>query len=322
MRDYFKRHLNAAAAGFAFMQSSLTGKPVVYGMPPALGVELTNHCNLNCPECSSGSGMMKRERGYMSVELFGHIVDELGSYLLNMNLYFQGESMLHPRFFKILDKCRLIHTTLSTNGHFLGGDNAEKVVRSGLNKLIISLDGMDQQTYSLYRVNGNLEKVLEGIRNINDARTKVSSRMKLVIQFLVNRENEHQIDSFRKFAREMKATPELKSMQIISEDMHSRWLPSADGYRRYEIGEKGYTIRSQLPDRCARLWFNPVVTWDGKVLPCCFDKDADHIMGDLGEDSFRDIWYGPRYRLFRRSLLTDRSMIDICRNCTSGLRIC
>ena len=79
-------------------------------------------------------------------------------------------------------------------------------------------------------------------------------------------------------------------------------------------------IRSSLPDRCARLWFNPVITWDGKVLPCCFDKDADHIMGDLNQESFRDIWNGAKYRLFRRILLSDRSSIEICRNCTSGLK--
>ena len=39
--------------------------------------------------------------------------------------------------------------------------------------------------------------------------------------------------------------------------------------------------KNSLPDRCARLWFNPVITWDGKVIPCCFDKNAEYVMGDL-----------------------------------------
>ena len=80
-----------------------------------------------------------------------------------------------------------------------------------------------------------------------------------------------------------------------------------------------YVINNSLPDRCARLWFNPVVTWDGKVVPCCFDKDAEYVMGDLNTDSFREIWDGPKYRIFRKSILTGRHMIEICRNCTSGL---
>jgi radical SAM protein with 4Fe4S-binding SPASM domain len=81
-----------------------------------------------------------------------------------------------------------------------------------------------------------------------------------------------------------------------------------------------YHVKGSLSDRCARLWFNPVVTWDGKVLPCCFDKNANHIMGDLTQESFRDIWNGAKYRLFRRLLLSDRNATEICRNCTSGLR--
>jgi len=81
-----------------------------------------------------------------------------------------------------------------------------------------------------------------------------------------------------------------------------------------------YTIKNTLPNRCARLWFNPVITWDGKIIPCCFDKNADHIMGDLNERSFRDIWESSEYSNFRQNILSARNVIEICRNCTSGLR--
>jgi radical SAM protein with 4Fe4S-binding SPASM domain len=108
-------------------------------------------------------------------------------------------------------------------------------------------------------------------------------------------------------------------MQIIGKNSFDSWLPANGKFRRYKIGDGKYQIKSTLPDRCARLWFNPVVTWDGKVLPCCFDKDADHTMGDLGQESFNEIWNSTKSRLFRRALLSDRSSIEICRNCTSGL---
>ena len=76
---------------------------------------------------------------------------------------------------------------------FLSEENSEKIVRSGLNKLIISLDGMDQETYSSYRVNGNLNTVIEGLKNVTHAKKKYNSSLKIEIQFLVNRFNEHQI---------------------------------------------------------------------------------------------------------------------------------
>jgi radical SAM protein with 4Fe4S-binding SPASM domain len=316
----FIKPLNALLAGFSFLQGSITGRAVVSGMPVAISVELTNHCNLNCPECNSGSRLMKRERGFMDIVLFDKIVSELNPYLLNLNLYFQGEPMMHPEFFSFLEKCKKINTTVATNGHFLSAGNADKLVRSGLKKLIISLDGMDKATYSLYRVNGDFDTVLEGIRNVSEAKKKSSSPIKVIIQFLVNKNNEHQISQVKHFSGEIKANLKLKSMQIINSDTFEKWLPSIKKFCRYEITEGEYRIKSLFPNRCARLWFNPVITWDGKVVPCCFDKDADHILGDLNEDSFQEIWNGPKYRIFRRSLISGRYLTDICRNCTSGLK--
>jgi radical SAM protein with 4Fe4S-binding SPASM domain len=108
-------------------------------------------------------------------------------------------------------------------------------------------------------------------------------------------------------------------MQIINEKNTGLWLPSGRKYRRYKFVNGEYVSRNRMPDRCARLWFNPVITWDGKVIPCCFDKDAEYIMGDLSQESFREIWNGPRYMVFRKAVLKDRSMMEICRSCTSGL---
>jgi len=319
MGNRLLKPMNAIAAGYSYLGSTLFGRTTVYGMPPSLGAELTNFCNLNCPECNSGSGLMTRNRGFMSVGLFEKIIKELGAYLYNINLYFQGESMLHPQFFSILGKCRNINSTLSTNGHFLSAENAEEIVRSGLGKLIISLDGMDAKTYSSYRQKGDFEAVVNGIKYISEAKKRNDSRLKVIIQFLVNRKNEHQIMAARQFAKEMNAALHLKSMQIINRDSYDSWLPSSIKYSRYRKAGGEYEIKSNLPDRCARLWFNPVITWDGKVLPCCFDKDADHVMGDMNEDSFMDIWNGQKYRLFRKNVMARRSAVDICRNCTSGL---
>jgi radical SAM protein with 4Fe4S-binding SPASM domain len=314
------RPVNLILAGYSYLKSSATKKVAVYGMPPAMGLELTNHCNLHCPECASGSGEMKRCKGFMDIGLFKKIISEAGPYLYNLNLYFQGEPMMHPGFFSFIMNSGSLKTVISTNGHFLTAGNAEKIARSGLNKLIVSLDGLDQETYSAYRAGGNVDTVLEGIRNISDARRRYKSSLKLEIQVLVNRFNEHQIHLMRKLALMNRASLTLKSMQITGRNGFEKWLPSSLRYRRYILKDGDYQINSSLPGRCARLWFNPVVTWDGKVVPCCFDKDASYIMGDLNQESFREIWNGTRYRLFRRLLLNDRSSIEICRNCTSGLR--
>jgi radical SAM protein with 4Fe4S-binding SPASM domain len=256
----------------------------------------------------------------MDIELFNNVIKELSAYLFNINLYFQGEPMLHPKLFLFLNNSRAIHTTISTNGHFLSVENSEKLVQSGLSKLIISLDGMDQGTYTGYRINGDLKSVLEGIRNVSSAKLKFGSSLKIEIQFIVNRLNEHQIPEVSSFAKSVNASLKLKSMQINTHDDIEKWLPQQEQFRRYKVKNGKYVLKNSFPDRCARLWFNPVITWDGKVIPCCFDKDAEYVMGNLNNDSFREIWEGPKYRMFRKSILSGRHMIEICRNCTSGLK--
>jgi radical SAM protein with 4Fe4S-binding SPASM domain len=318
---HFIKPVNLLQAGASYLGSLISHeRSLVRGMPVSVSAELTNNCNLNCPECSSGSGQMTRQHGFMDISLFRTVIKELKPYLYNINLYFQGEPMLHPHFFSFVESSRGIHSTVSTNGHFLSADSAEKLVCSGLSRLIVSLDGADQASYSAYRINGNFESVLEGLRSVTSARARQKSSMKVEIQLLVNRINEQQIPRVRSIAKSLGALLTLKSMQIIHEDKIGEWLPADGRYSRYEINDSRYVNKNRMPDNCARLWFNPVVTWDGKVLPCCFDKDAEHIMGDLSQESFREIWNGPRYRVFRKAILKDRSMIEICRNCSSGLK--
>ena len=320
MIESFIKPANLLKAGYSYITGSVTGNAVIKGMPVSINTELTNSCNLKCPNCYSGSGLMARKRGYMDIDLFKKVMKELSPYLYFINLYFQGEPMLHPLFFSFVNNCLNTQSIVSTNGHYLSEENSEKLISSGLNKLIISLDGIDQKTYSTYRVNGNVNSVIDGIKNVAIAKKKNNSSLKIEIQFLVNSFNENQIPQIRQLAKSVHASIGLKSMQIIDKEDIGLWQPSARRFRRYKIKEGEYVLKSSLPDRCARLWFNPVITWDGKVVPCCFDKNAEYVMGDLNNDSFRDIWDGPKYRMFRKSILSGRYMIEMCRNCTSGLR--
>jgi len=317
----FIRTTNALISGSSYLLSSLSGKPSAMGMPVSISFELTNHCNLKCPECASGSDLMKRERGFMDFGLYKKAILELKPFLYYVNLYFQGEPMLHPQFFSFPGLSAGINSVVSTNGHFLSVENSEKLVKSGLNKLIVSLDGMSQEVYSRYRQKGELEKVISGIRNVDAARKKFHSSLKMELQFLVNRHNEHQIPEAERFAKEVDASLKLKSMQVISDNDKEKWMPASSKFRRYEEINGKIIIKNSMRDRCLRLWFNPVITWDGLVIPCCFDKDAEFVMGDLNKESFRTIWNNARYKEFRKNVFTRRKSIGICRNCTSGMKM-
>ncbi len=310
--------INSGRLALTFLTTIATGKINISGMPAAVNVELTNVCNLFCPECPSGAGLLTRAKGYMSIDLFDKIISELKPYLLNLNLYFQGESMLHPDFFRFVSMAGGIKITVSTNGHFLTDENITKLIFSDISRLIISLDGTDQSTYSVYRRGGDFETVYNGLRKLIERKRKNGSGPDIVVQYLVHKHNEHQIPAIKNLARENGFKLQLKSMQIISNDF-DQWLPSIERFRRYIRDENGYRLKNRLKNRCLRSWFNPVITWDGDVLPCCFDKDGNFVLGNLNNSSFRDIWYGEKNYRFRRMVLSGRSKISMCRNCTEGL---
>ena len=315
------RHINALGLGFSFLSSTITHKAFIAGMPVSAGVEITNYCNLKCPQCTTGSGSMTRANGFMKEEMFDKFISEAGQFLYNINLYFQGEPMLHPQFFSFIAKPGRPKITVSTNGHFLSEENSFKLVRSGIDKLIVSLDGMDSETYSRYRVAGDIDKVTAGIRNVSSELLKFKTSLKLEVQFLVNRFNESQIPLVKKFAKEVNASLKLKSVQVLNMEETEQWMPAIEKFKRYKKNQNGIFIpKNHFNNNCLRLWMNPVITWDGKVIPCCFDKNAEHVMGDLNEQSFREIWLGEKFKTFRSSVLKGRKSIEICRNCTSGLR--
>src|SRR5258706_8851793 len=262
----------------------------------------------------------------MKKELFASVISQLAPSLSYLIFYFQGEPYLHPKFLEMvrLASQKKIYTATSTNAHFLDDEASRETVESGLDRLIISLDGTTQETYQSYRIGGKLDKVMEGTRNILRWKKELKSKTPHVIfQFLVVRHNEHQIDEVKNLARELGVDEvKLKTAQIYDFENGSDLIPSIDKYSRYKKNSNGtYSIKNGLLDECWKMWHSCVITWDGKVVPCCFDKDAHYVLGDLNKNSFQEIWRGEKYNQFRNSLFTSRSEIEMCRNCTEGAKV-
>ena len=296
------------------------------GLPISIAFEPTTSCNLRCPECPSGLRSFSRPTGALDKNFFKEKIEELKQHLLYLTFYFQGEPYLHPDFLNMVGEAakRKIYTATSTNAHYLDVEKAALTVRSGLDRLIISIDGTTQDTYEQYRVGGKLEKVLDGTRNMVTAKRKLNSKTPhLVFQFLVVKPNEHQVADAEKLAREIGVDEiQFKTAQIYDFENGSELIPSNTKYSRYRQNSKGkYELKNPLHDHCWKMWQSCVVTWDGKVVPCCFDKDAKHVMGDLNNQSMQDIWFGQPYEHFRKKILNSRSEIDICQNCTEGLDV-
>lgn len=301
-------------------------KPVQWGLPFNISLEPTTSCNLRCPECPSGLRSFTRETGMQQQAFFNKTIDELKDTLTYLYLYFQGEPFLNPKFLDMVQyaSSRGIYTVTSTNAHYLTPEKAEQVVRSGLDRIIISIDGTTQETYQQYRVGGKLEKVIEGTKNlIAQKKALKSNTPHVVFQFLVVKPNQHQIADVKQLGKELGVDEvALKTAQIYDYEQGSDLIPTIDKYARYRQNADGtYSIKNKLENHCWKLWHSCVITWDGKVVPCCFDKDAKYRMGDMNSTSFTEIWQSEPYDRFRQQILLSRKDIDICQNCTEGLTV-
>lgn len=317
---------NAASVLSSFYIARWTEKPVQWGVPFNMSIEPTTHCNLGCPECPSGLKSFTRPTGNLEYDFYKKTIDEVGDDLIYLYFYFQGEPYLHPKFNELVKYAvkKKIYTVTSTNAHYLTERKARETVESGLDRILISVDGTTQEVYEQYRVGGSLNKVIEGIKNLVKAKQDLgSSTPHIALQFLVVKPNEHQINDVMALGKELGVDEvKLKTAQIYDYANGSDLMPTIDKYSRYEKQDSGsYQVKNEMLNHCWKLWHSCVITWDGKIVPCCFDKDAQHQLGDLNTKTFSAIWQSDLYKSFRSRVLKSRKEIDICTNCSEGTKV-
>lgn len=311
------------AGSYVWARYRLGWNPPPY--PLFLGVEPTTACNLRCPHCISGLRAFSRPTGTLDPALLEKVLAELHPYLWGVLFYFQGEPTLHPhlgRLIRTATQYRLL-TSLSTNAHLLTEEKCTEMLLAGLTHIRISIDGMTQESYARYRVGGSLAVVQEGVRRLLALRKAYRSPFPLVeLQLIAFRHNYEEVAAFRAWSREVGAdAAHVKTAQLLNPtpEAFQAWIPpQASRYEKAPNSE--IRLKGRIPNRCWRLWRAAEITWDGQLLPCCFDKNAEYAFGSLQENNFQSLWHSPKAERFRKAVFRRRQSVDICRNCSEGIQ--
>jgi MoaA/NifB/PqqE/SkfB family radical SAM enzyme len=315
-------------------EGSITFKPGrPWGFPTILQLEPTSFCNLRCRVCPVGIGL-DRPSGNMDMEMFRRLVDEIGKYLLVMMFWDWGEPFLNPDAFEMIQYARRagIKVVCSTNGHvFANRDNARKLIGAGLDVLVVSLDGITQETYQTYRTRGNLETVLEGIRNVVSEKRLSGSPLPIVnLRFIVMKHSEHQIQHIESYARSLGVdvltlrkfhfVPGTETWMSKSDAEHvtgsEQLIPSDARYQLPALPD-GEPVRL-TKNPCKNLWNCPSIHWNGTVCSCFMDYNEKRPLGSLKTQSLREIWYGSPYAQLRRAFRRSWQDLAPCGKCASG----
>jgi radical SAM protein with 4Fe4S-binding SPASM domain len=289
-----------------------------WGLPTHLQIEPDSRCNLRCVICPVTTGM-DRAKGSMSLKMFKNLIDQVGDYVFLILLWDWGEPLMNPSLFEMISYARKrgIKVVCSTNAQLLALDNrADMLVRSGLDALIIAMDGITQETYHRYRRSGSLESLLEGVRSVVAKKVELESERPLLnLRFLLMGHNEHEVPLLDDLARSLGV--DMLSLKTLNPyGLGKDLLPQSPDYRRFKYASDGGTPQRRRRNPCKNLWNTPAIHWDGTVALCTFDYDEQYVLGTLRTDPFRAIWHGAEYRRLRRQFRSDWQRIEICNRCS------
>ena len=286
--------------------------------PLFVSVEPSAVCQLRCPACPVGLRNneiteLRHSDRLLKKELWERVLSQIKDSAWVVQFYFQGEPLLNKDLPLMIREAHDagLYTIVSTNAQAMTPELANALVAAGLDRIIISMDGLTQETYAAYRVGGSLDQCKAAIRWLQKAK---SAGLTIELQVLRLRSNEHEWRAFRKEYKTLGADRLVfKTAQLYDYRHGHPLMPSEPRYRRYEQHADGLWYRKPLSKGCFRVWSGVVIAANGDVLPCCYDKDHAHAYGNLRTASLRDLFSGPKAQAFRAQALLQNP--EICKEC-------
>jgi radical SAM protein with 4Fe4S-binding SPASM domain len=295
------------------------------GFPSSYVIEITNFCDQNCPVCETGLGLLTRPRGFMDIEKFRGLIDEISPYARMISLYWMGESMLHKNIYQMIryakTKAPNCKINMAVNGNIL---DAKKMVESGLDYVEFKFSGLDQETHNAYRAGGRFEVVVKNIKTLIAVRQEMkSSTPRIGAGFLVMKHNEHQAGKFKDFIKPFsldRAFLTKSSVRTIAQG--KEMLPQNKEYWSYDYDafQAGKLIPLGQPgkgDTCELSYGMAAITWDGNLTSCCLFLDNQFPFGNVFDTSVKEVWNSKEARKFRKLMKSDDKH-QICRSRCQG----
>jgi radical SAM protein with 4Fe4S-binding SPASM domain len=269
----------------------LRGSTRDFGLPYMLTVEPTNRCNLQCPLCPTGRGLVGRPKQSMSLDRYRRLIDEIGHAVYLINFQNWGEPLLGKNVIEMIEYAHRggIYTAIQTNGNYATRLN-EPLLAAGLDHIMFAVDGSTQEVYERYRVNGKLDLVRTNVRDLLQRRAASGkSRPFVELQFLVFDDNRDDLPNVRTMARDWGVDGLLVRAAVGPGNEANR--------RKYYVWDtqRGF---------CRRFWYTASINSDGGVTPCCNFFFQENDLGNVSEETFASVWNGPRYQQNRRAVAT------------------
>lgn len=262
--------------------------------PRQMIFETVTACNLRCPSCFIGSGMVTRKKGLMEWDLFCKVCDQIESFVKHVYCHLWGEPLISPHIGKMIRRAKQFATVdLSTHGLFVTEENADDICQA--DTLAVSMEGLDQETYEKYRVGGKHSVAMAALQLLAEKRKAMGLRINWT--WVVTNDNLHQIEDAQKLADSIgNVNFGPKSAYFVSSDVRKQLEPQDEKYKRYHAD--GTLKANRLA--CREFWDSAYCMPDGSITTCCYDHNQAWVMGNVNEKTVLEIWNDEPYRAMRR----------------------
>jgi MoaA/NifB/PqqE/SkfB family radical SAM enzyme len=323
-RAFSRRTLNS----ILLSASTYFKLPKILAYPVNMHVETVAVCNLKCPACATGLNALGRAQGFMDFDKYQRMIAECGPYLNNLVLHLYGEPLLHKQIASFIRSAKdhgVRNVEMSTNANItMSEENALKFAQSGLDTLIVSADGADEEAYRIYRKGGKLSMVVDFLKAVVRAKKQAQSLRPIIeLQFIIMKHNIHQVQQARELFLSLGADSFHTKMfdatfAEIGFEAAQALLPEADADKSFKVVD-GKLVSKFATDKnfCPFVWDTATLTWDGHMIPCAFDEKGSVVLGDTFhvQSRFQDVWNSKPFVAFRKEILSHRKQIPLCKDC-------
>lgn len=292
----------------------------IWGRPVNITIEPANVCNLKCPVCETGEGILDRRKKFLSLDDFKIIIDKIYKHTNTILYYFMGETFLNKTWVDQVLYAKekgIPHIWTCTNGDFA---NANDIIRSKIDMVSFQIGGMTQKAHETYRVNSNLERVLKNLEEtVKLKQEKNADWLEIEVGFILMKHNENEVDKFVAYCENLGVKYNVIDPCVRNIEQGDKFLPTNEENWIYDpIAYKKGVLQRKFyqKNECSWIHYAMNVMVNGDVVPCCHDPKGTKVMGNLLTQDLDEIWNGEKYQAFRKEINTNQKNMDICSLCS------
>ncbi len=333
-----KAYFNWALANMEMLRR----KTRIKARPLKTTIDITNVCQLRCPLCPTGLEAHDRESTHFDFDKYMKLIDEIGDYLFFLDFYNWGEPLLHKRIEEFIQVARKknISCGISTNLSLkLTDERIRKIINSGLNEMVVSVDGASQEVYEKYRRRGDFDLVITNMRRFVELKREMGVQTPCITwRYLVFGFNEHQIETARALSEEIGVDSFVVTSAYLDEGFYpvpeserksmNDWQPTLPDYQLYSGQKEDGTFipkyKPNIPNRCDWHYMSSAINADGNIAPCCalFSSENDFGTFDATEEnSYMNVLNNDKYTAIRAKFNGERSESTelVCEKCPASI---